>query len=107
MSRLGVLMLGWEFPPLVNGGLGVACLGLARALAKSVDLQVVVPRAESPPPAAGFRLSGINQLAVRDLVPAERRTEYEHFAEVARVPVGLDPYAGCASGSSTTRCSPS
>jgi len=27
-----VLMLGWEFPPFIAGGLGVACYGLTRAL---------------------------------------------------------------------------
>ena len=26
------LMLGWEFPPFVSGGLGTACQGLTRAL---------------------------------------------------------------------------
>lgn len=27
-----VLMLGWEFPPFISGGLGTACFGLTRAL---------------------------------------------------------------------------
>src|SRR5262249_19365808 len=27
-----VLMLGWEFPPFIAGGLGVACYGLTKAL---------------------------------------------------------------------------
>ena len=27
-----ILMLGWEFPPFIAGGLGVACFGLTRAL---------------------------------------------------------------------------
>jgi glycogen(starch) synthase len=27
-----ILMLGWEFPPLITGGLGVACFGLTKAL---------------------------------------------------------------------------
>ena len=35
-----VLMLGWEFPPVVSGGLGVACLGIAKALSKFVDLTI-------------------------------------------------------------------
>jgi glycogen(starch) synthase len=29
-----ILMLGWEFPPFIAGGLGVACFGLTRALDK-------------------------------------------------------------------------
>ncbi|MEI6274080.1 MAG: glycogen/starch synthase, partial [Phycisphaerae bacterium] len=27
-----VLMLGWEFPPFITGGLGTACYGLTKAL---------------------------------------------------------------------------
>lgn len=41
-----VLMFGWEFPPHIAGGLGTACYGLTRALAKTdVDVTFVVPRA--------------------------------------------------------------
>ena len=29
-----VLMFGWEFPPLVSGGLGTACHGITRALVR-------------------------------------------------------------------------
>ena len=32
-----ILMLGWELPPYNSGGLGVACLGLAKALADNVN----------------------------------------------------------------------
>lgn len=40
-----VLMFGWEFPPYNSGGLGVACQGLARALAaRNVELTFVLPR---------------------------------------------------------------
>ena len=45
-----ILMLGWELPPHNSGGLGVACLNLARALAKEgADIDFVVPyEAEHP-----------------------------------------------------------
>ena len=40
-----VLMLGWEFPPAISGGLGTACYGLTKALAQSgVGITFVVPR---------------------------------------------------------------
>lgn len=40
-----VLMFGWEFPPHITGGLGTACYGLVKALAKQgVDVAFVVPR---------------------------------------------------------------
>ena len=43
-----VLMFGWEFPPAVSGGLGVACYGLTRALhAAGVKLFFVLPKVGS------------------------------------------------------------
>ena len=39
-----ILMLGWELPPHNSGGLGVACLNLARALSRQgADIDFVVP----------------------------------------------------------------
>ncbi len=41
-----VLMLGWEFPPHISGGLGTACHGLTRAMAKrKVDIMFLLPMA--------------------------------------------------------------
>ncbi len=41
-----VLMFGWEFPPHIAGGLGTACYGMTRGLARNdVDVTFVVPRA--------------------------------------------------------------
>lgn len=40
-----ILMLGWELPPHHSGGLGVACLGLAKALAnKGAKITFVMPK---------------------------------------------------------------
>ena len=44
-----VLMLGWEFPPVISGGLGVACHGLTKALAAGgTDVLFVLPRVPDP-----------------------------------------------------------
>jgi len=41
-----VLMFGWEFPPHIAGGLGTACYGLTKGLAKNnVDVLFVMPKA--------------------------------------------------------------
>ncbi|HEX7261212.1 MAG TPA: glycosyltransferase family 4 protein [Luteolibacter sp.] len=80
MKRLRVLKLGWEFPPHIHGGLGVACFGLSRELAKRVDLTVVVPGSS---PQAGSR-------------------DYGSFARICGVPISLNPYqlenSGMAAG---------
>lgn len=41
-----VLMFGWEFPPHIAGGLGTACYGMTRGLAKhGTEVIFVVPKA--------------------------------------------------------------
>lgn len=93
MNRLRVLKLGWEFPPLINGGLGVACLGLSKALSKQVDLTVVVPKSAPDASFDGFDLRGLNNLSVEDLTTVEHKYRYESFAQVRNVPIFLDPYS--------------
>ncbi|MBN2447609.1 MAG: glycosyltransferase family 4 protein [Phycisphaerae bacterium] len=40
-----VLMLGWEFPPYISGGLGTACYGLTRGLDRlGTSITFVLPR---------------------------------------------------------------
>lgn len=40
-----VLTFGWDFPPMKNGGLGVACFGLTRELVgKGVEVVFVLPK---------------------------------------------------------------
>ncbi len=52
-----VLMLGWEFPPHLSGGLGTACLGLTRSLAGlSTDITFVLPVPTSAEHAGHLRL---------------------------------------------------
>jgi glycogen(starch) synthase len=40
-----VLMLGWEFPPFISGGLGTACHGLTKAMSQiGTDVLFVLPK---------------------------------------------------------------
>ena len=52
-----VLMLGWEYPPHISGGLGTACEGLTRALARhGVEVDFVLPRVYGAEDAGHMRL---------------------------------------------------
>ena len=52
-----VLMFGWEFPPHITGGLGTACFGLTKGLAKhGVEVVFVVPKSFGDESQEGFRL---------------------------------------------------
>src|SRR5262245_35617753 len=45
-ASMHVLMLGWEFPPFIAGGLGTACHGLTKALDRhGVSVTFVLPKA--------------------------------------------------------------
>ena len=41
------LMLGWEFPPFISGGLGTACYGLTKAMSQlGMEITFVLPIAD-------------------------------------------------------------
>jgi glycosyltransferase involved in cell wall biosynthesis len=52
-----VLMLGWEFPPFISGGLGTACYGLTKAMSGlGADIMFVLPRPVATPFSTHVRL---------------------------------------------------
>jgi hypothetical protein len=39
------VMLGWEFPPFISGGLGTACYGLTKAMGRmGTEIVFLLPR---------------------------------------------------------------
>jgi len=91
-----VLMLGWEFPPLINGGLGIACLGLSRALAKKVELSFIVPKVDPEFLVDQLELIGLNHLDGQKFNRTRLEESLENFGEVSWVEgalaSGLQPY---------------
>ena len=87
MRKIKVLKLGWEFPPLINGGLGVACMGISKALSKKVDLSVIVPKAKKGLEYEGFGLMGINNLEYQEMETLEEGYTYESFSVVGKAPL--------------------
>src|SRR4029079_14030388 len=64
-----VLMLGWEFPPHISGGLGTACLGLTQGLSQhGVEVLFVVPRARGDEDARFVKILGANEIVIEDEV---------------------------------------
>lgn len=80
-----ILMLGWEFPPFVNGGLGIACHNLAKSLAPFCDLKIIVPKAEENTKKENFSLLALNQLPEVELA--------EDGIETQIIDVYLYPYS--------------
>jgi len=100
-----VLMLGWEFPPHISGGLGTACFGLTQGLAQhGVDVLFVVPRAHGDEDRRFVDVVGANQVVIEETVqdpgrrvPFDRIEEGETVVE-ERVRVVV-PVAAAASSS--------
>ena len=58
-------MFGWEFPPHITGGLGTACFGLTKGIAKhNVDVIFVVPKAYGDEDGSSVRLVAAENIDV-------------------------------------------
>lgn len=82
-----VLFLGWEFPPHISGGLGVATFEICQALADHATLSVLVPSQEHP------QLTGIQFIPPKSeaLATPLPLTRFEDWAS-SFAPQPLDPY---------------
>ncbi|MBL8859124.1 MAG: glycosyltransferase [Planctomycetes bacterium] len=94
-----VLMLGWEFPPHISGGLGTACFGLTQGLAThGVKVLFVMPKARGDEDARFVDILGANQVVLEESIQLPRKTVVEERVEEGadliereiEVPVVLD-----------------
>ncbi len=88
-----ILMFGWEFPPHISGGLGTACFGLTKGLAKhKVDVIFVVPRAYGDEDQQAVRIVNASD------VPFDfNDTEYKEFwnrVKYMEIGSNIIPYVG-------------
>jgi len=88
-----ILMFGWEFPPHISGGLGTACFGLTKGLAKhNVDVIFVVPRAYGDEDQQAVRIVNASD------VPFDfNDTEYKEFwnrVKYMEIGSNIIPYVG-------------
>ena len=64
MQLVNVLMIGWEYPPHIAGGLGTACEGLTRALARSgANISFILPFLHGDEQAEHMKLFGQHSFA--------------------------------------------
>lgn len=87
-----VLMLGWEFPPIINGGLGVACHDLSSAMSEIADITMVVPKTSPDFKMKNMKLVGINNIDVNsfDSLPSYFHTPLPF--KLHSVPADINPY---------------
>jgi glycogen synthase len=97
-----VLMFGWEFPPHVSGGLGVACEGLVRGLLEiGTDVTLVLPREADPSSFPGLRV-----VVPEWRGPKRGRSGRRRGLRLRRIPIPLRPYVTRLDGASERRARP-
>lgn len=79
-------MLGWEYPPHINGGLGIACHGLAQALADYVNILMIVPKSAASEK-SHLRIEGLDNY--KDAI---EEPVVSNFLETIPVNISLNPY---------------
>jgi len=84
-------MFGWEFPPHISGGLGTACFGLTRGLAKhKVEVIFVVPKAYGDEDQQAVRLVNASDLKLG--LSKEERNEFWQRVKYMEVGSNIIPY---------------
>ena len=85
-------MLGWEFPPVINGGLGVACHDLCIAMSKSAAVTMIIPKSNPDFKLKNLELIGLDTIDSRTLKHVNYKEEYKTFEDVHFIPSDLNPY---------------
>lgn len=86
-------MLGWEFPPLFSGGLGVATYGMVKALRHNVDIKLIIPSYSTSSSLPNVKIIGLNSISAEELDTEQLRFKLEDLgSEVHRLPLSVSPY---------------
>jgi glycosyltransferase involved in cell wall biosynthesis len=86
-----ILMFGWEFPPHISGGLGTACFGLTKGLAKhGVEMLFVVPKAYGDESQEAVRLVNASDISVN--MKSSQYKEYWKRIEYMEIGSNIIPY---------------
>lgn len=86
-------MLGWEFPPLFSGGLGVATYGLVKALSPKTNIRLIIPKASSSTDIGNVNVIGLNQLSLKEIDLERIQFNLSSLnTEVHQLPLTISPY---------------
>jgi glycogen(starch) synthase len=91
-----ILMLGWEYPPHIAGGLGTACEGLTSALCEQgISIHFVVPQLFGKEKAEHMHLTDSLHRSAAELHGRSVDSQRERLTvahETSRIPAFLTPY---------------
>lgn len=92
MKKPRVLMLGWEFPPIISGGLGIACYGIAKSVSQKADLTLILPRTDENFNMPGVELIGLGNIELEDIFEKTELREFQETVKEKNLEVSIYPY---------------
>ncbi len=86
-------MLGWEFPPLFSGGLGIATYGIVKSLQNKAKIRLIIPTVGEAGELDNVNIIGLNTVTSKevDVEKLNFSLSFPH-TEVVEVPVQVSPY---------------
>jgi glycogen(starch) synthase len=92
MKKSKILMLGWEFPPAISGGLGIAFYGICKSLASKCDLNIIVPRMDKSINIPDANLLSIGDLDIDTYFEGEEIKILEKVIREEKIQIEISPY---------------
>ena len=92
MQKPRILMLGWEFPPEISGGLGVANYNLCKALAPLSHLTIILPKVDPALKIPNVNIVDLSQIKLHDILDKEEIKEFEQVIREKRIEFNISPY---------------
>ena len=85
-------MLGWEFPPVVSGGLGIAFYSICKSLASKSDLNIIVPKTDKNMDIPDANIIGIGELDIDTFFLEEEIKILEKVIKNKKIRIAISPY---------------
>jgi len=85
-------MLGWEFPPKISGGLGIANFNLCKALAPLTDLTIILPKTNPDLIIPNVNIIDLSRIKLEDHFEKVELKEFEKVIQEKKIEFNISPY---------------
>jgi glycosyltransferase involved in cell wall biosynthesis len=92
MKKPRILMLGWEFPPEISGGLGIANFNLCKALAPLTDLTLILPKSDPDLKIPNVNIIDLSRIKLEDHFDKIELKEFEKIIQEKKIEFNISPY---------------
>jgi glycosyltransferase involved in cell wall biosynthesis len=84
-------MLGWEFPPEISGGLGIANYNLCKTLAPLTELTLILPKADPALKIPNVKIIDLSRIKLEDHFEKVELKEFEKVIQEKKIVLNISP----------------